>query len=236
MLLEIKVQRLAARGKSKMAELQLNDTSATRVKVYQGDKLALDLMIGKFSYQKGDNQYGGMYGGGGTGTSYIRLADKEEAYAVEGFLTFSFNQQFNSFRKQTLAKFNKPSATKISFRFPSDSSFVVELKDKQWMIGSEKADSAKVAEYLNSLAYKNASSFEDNFVPSGLPQCQLTVEGNNMKTVTVDAYLLSNDNYILNSNQNPKSYFSSNNKGLFTEIFKGKKAFFVDNKKNKSKK
>ena len=96
-----------------MAELQLNDTSATRVKVYQGDKLALDLLIGKFSYQKGNNPYGGMYGGGGTGTSYIRLADKEEAYAVEGFLTFSFNQQFNSFRKQTLAKFDNHQHQKL---------------------------------------------------------------------------------------------------------------------------
>jgi hypothetical protein len=235
MLLEIKVQRLAARGKSKMAELLLNDTSATRVKVYQGDKLALDLLIGKFSYQKGNNPYSGMYGGG-TGTSYVRLADKEEAYAVEGFLTFSFNQQFNSFRKQTLARFDKPSATKITFKYPADSSFVVELKDKQWMIGSEKADSAKVADYLNSLAYKNASSFNDNFVPSGASQCQLTVEGNNMKTITIDAYFLMNDNYILNSNQNPKSYFSSPNKGLLSEVFKGKKTFFGDDKKSKKKK
>jgi hypothetical protein len=103
------------------------------------------------------------------------------------------------------------------------------------MVGSEKADSNKVSDYLNSLAYKNASSFNDNFIPTGASPYQLTVEGNNMKTVTVDAYFLANDNYILNSNQNPKSYFSSNYKGLFTEVFKGRKAFFADVKKKKKK-
>ncbi len=231
MLLEIKTQRLASREKSKWSEYNLTDTTATRVKVYEGDKLSLDLLIGKFSYQPSNNPYSKMYGGGGTGTTYVRLTGEDEVYAIDGFLSFSFNRQFNTFRNQVLARFDKPAVNKISFKYPGDSSFIVSLADKQWMIGTQKADSAKVAEYLNSLAYKNASSFDDNYVPSLNPQCQVIVEGKEMKTVTIDAYIQGNNNFILNSNQNSKSWFTSGYKGLYSEIFKNKKDFIAGKKK-----
>jgi len=231
MLVETKTQRLASREKSKWGEYNLTDTTATQVKVYEGSKLSLDLLIGKFSYQQSDNPYAKMHGGGGTGTTYVRLADADEVYAIDGFLSFSLNRQFNTFRNQVLARFDKPSVNKITFRYPGDSSFMVTLADKQWMIGSQKADSAKVAGYLNSLAYKNASSFDDNFVPSLNPQCQVTIEGKDIKTVTIDAYIRDKNDYILNSNQNSKSWFSSLYKGLYSEVFKNKKDFFTDKKK-----
>jgi hypothetical protein len=231
MLVETKTQRLASREKSKWGEYNLTDTTATRVKVYEGSKLSLDLLIGKFSYQQSDNPYAKMYGGGGTGTTYVRLADADEVYAIDGFLSFSLNRQFNTFRNQILARFDRPGVNKITFRYPGDSSFMVTLADKQWMIGSQKADSAKVAGYLNSLAYKNASSFDDNFAPSLNPQCQVTIEGKDINTVTIDAYIRDKNDYILNSNQNSKSWFSSSYKGLYSEVFKNKKDFFADKKK-----
>ncbi len=204
LLTEIKPQRLASRDKSKWSDYKLSDTTATRVKVFESNKLKSDLLIGKFSYQQSNDMYSRMYRGGGPGTSYVRLKDENEIYAVNGFLTFSFNQKFNSFRKQTLAYFDKANVDKITFKYPGDSSFVVELSNKHWLIGNQQVDSAKVADYLNSLAYKNASSFNDNFIPAGSPQCQLTFEGKSMKTVTIDAYILANDEYVLNSNQNSK--------------------------------
>lgn len=231
MLIDIKTQRLASRDKSKWVEFNLTDTAATRAKVYEGNKTTLDILIGKFTYQQSNNAYNKMYGGGVTGTTYVRLTGENEIFAVDGFLTFSFNRQFNTFRNQVLARFDKPNVNKISFRYPGDSSFIITLADKHWMLGDQKADSAKVAEYLNSLAYKNASSFDDSYIPSVNPQCQVTVEGKDMKTVTIDAYIRGIDDYILNSNQNSKSWFSSNYKGLFSEVFKNKKNFFPEKKK-----
>jgi len=49
MLLEIKVLRLATHEKTKWAEYNLTDTTATRIKVYQSNKKVLDLYIGKFT-------------------------------------------------------------------------------------------------------------------------------------------------------------------------------------------
>ena len=232
MLMEIKIQRLASKDKAKWSEFQVTDTTATKVKVYEGNKLALDLLIGKFTYQRTNNPYGGMNGGGGiSGTSYIRLAGEEEIYAIEGFLTFSFNQGFNVFRNQSLAKFDKPNVEKITFKYPGDSSFTLTLSEKKkWIIGNEHTDSAKVSDYLNALANKSGQSFDDNFIASGAPAFEVIVEGKNMKEVTIDGYQKSNDVYVINSNLNPKSYFSSATKGIFSDIFKGKGSFFVKKK------
>ena len=230
-LLESKTQRLASREKNKWADYNVTDTTATRVKVYEGDKLTLDMLVGKFSYQPRNDQYSKMYGGGGTGTTYIRLTGEDNVYAIDGFLSFSLNRQFNTFRNQALTRIDKPSVNKITFRYPGDSSFLVSLTNKKWMIGNQMADSNKVAEYLNLLANKNASVFDDNFVPSLNPQCQVTIEGKDIKTVTIDAYIRSQNDFILNSNQNSKSWFSSGYKGLYSEVFKNKKDFFAGKKK-----
>ncbi len=234
MLVDLKTQRLASKDKKKWAEFKVTDSTATKVKVYEGSKLALDMYIGKFTYQRSNNPYSGMYGGGGgiSGTTFIRLSDDDEIYAVEGFLTFSFNQGFNMFRNQSIARFDKPNVEKVTFKYPGDSSYTISLNDKKhWMIGNEMPDSTTVSNYLNALAYKGGSSFDDNFIPSGAPLFEITIEGNNMKDVIIDGYQKANDDYIINSNLNPKSYFSSPGKGLFNEIFKGKKSFFVKKKK-----
>jgi hypothetical protein len=229
-LLEIKVKSLASKDKKKWDEYKVSDTTATRVKVYEGNDLVLDIMIGKFNYQQNRNPYGNMYGGGGgvTGTTFIRLKEDDKVYAVDGFLIFTFNQQFNSFRKQTVAKFERANVEKVSFKYPSDSSFVLEMRDKKWVAGNEQVDSAKVADYLNGMSYKNASSFKDDFINSGMPQYQLIIEGKNMKPITIDGYVTGIESFIVNSNQNPKSWFSTDYKGLFTEIFKPKVTFFAN--------
>jgi len=230
MLREIKTQRLASRQKSQWPEYNVTDT-ANRVEVFEGNKKTMDLLVGKFSYQQSNSPYSRMYGGGVTGTTYVRLHGEDEIYAIDGFLSFSINRQFNTFRNQTLARFDKPGVNKITFHYPGDSSFVVMMKDKKWMVNDQKADSTKVSEYLNSLANKNTSSFDDNFIPSLNPQCQLTIEGKDIKTITIDVYIRGKNDFVLNSNQNPKSWFTSSYKGLYSEVFKNKKDFLPGNKK-----
>jgi hypothetical protein len=227
-LLEVKVKSLASKDKKKWDEYKVSDTTATRVKVFEGNDLVLDIMIGKFNYQQSRNPYGNMYGGGGvTGTTFVRLKEDDEVYAIDGFLIFTFNQQFNSFRKQTIAKFEKANAEKVTFKYPADSSFTIEMRNNKWMIGNEYADSVKVTDYLSSLSFKNNSSFNDNIVNTGMPQYQLTVEGKNLKTITIDGYVTGNDAFVINSNQNAKSWFSTDKKGLFAEVYKPKSSFFA---------
>lgn len=226
-ILEIKSIGLTSRTKDKWVEYQVTDTTGTCIKVYEGGKKTLDLIVGKFTYQKSDNPYNR---GGVVGTSYVRLTNENEIYAVDGFLTFSFNQPFNNWRNQTLVKLNKADITKLDFKYQGDSSFVVSKQDKKWMINNQPIDSAKIESVLSDLSNKNATSFDDSFTPIGNQYCQLTIEGNNMSTITVNAFLKGINQYVLNSSLNSKAWFESDYKGIFKDIFKNQKDFLSKKK------
>jgi hypothetical protein len=230
-LLSIKSQRLASRSKEKWAEYLLTDSTSTRVKVYENNKLKTDILFGKFTYKQDRSQYGGV-----SGTSFVRLKGEDEIYAVDGFVVFSFNQEFKNWRNQTLVRLNKQDVTKLTFSYPGDSSFVAELKDKKWYSGPSLLDSTKVADYLGSLAYKNSSNFDDTFNPIGSSDCRLIIEGNNMKTITVQAFMYKPGEFIINSSLNEKSNFISNYAGTYNEIFKTVKNFVPDMQGVKKKK
>jgi len=228
---EIKSKRLASRTKDKWAEYQVTDSAATRIRVFEGEKENLNLYVGKFTYQQVNDPNGGYGRGGVIGTSYVRLANENEVYAVDGFLTFSFNQPFNRWRDQSFIRLNKSDVTKLTFRYPSDSSFVVERNGKKWMIDNQLIDSVKFSDYLSMLSNKKASNFEDGYTPIGNSLLQLIIEGNNMSSITVDAFTKDNNGYVISSSQNPKSWFSSDRKGLLKDIFRGKRDLMTLKKK-----
>lgn len=230
-LLELKAKRLASRTKDKWAEYQVNDSTATRIRLFEGSDERLNLYIGKFTYQQVEDPYGGGGRGGVIGTSFVRLANEIEVYAVDGFLTFNFNQPFNKWRNQSLISLNKQDISKLTFRYSGDSSFVLSLVNKKWQIGNQMADSIKVTNFLNSLSKKNGSDFDDTYSPVGNSQYQLTIEGNNMSNITIDAFAKSSNDFVINSSINPKSWFTSDRKGVFKDIYKGKKTFMNTTKK-----
>lgn len=218
-LMEVKPKRLAAKSKEKWEEYQLTDSLATRIKMIgKGGKEILDLLIGKFSYQQSDNPYGGR--GNVTGTTYVRLAEEEEVYGVDGFLTMTINRDFNSWRDQRVVNTRKGDVTKLIFTYPADSGFVALKKDTVWMISDYAVDSLSMARFLSSLSTMNHSEFADDFKPLLNPDFQLTIEGNTFSPVSIQAFILPGDQYVINSSINPKSYFRSDFKGLFSKIFK----------------
>lgn len=235
-LQELKVKSLVSKDKKKWADYQVTDSTATRVKVLQGKKIVADLYLGRFSYQPTNQSYG-MYGGGGvTGTTYVRLANENEVYAVDGFLVFTFNQNFNMFRKQAIAKFEPAQVEKVTFIYPADSGFVLELRDKKWLLSGAPADSNKVAAYLNRLSYKSSTDFNDHFTPKGNALYSLTVEGKSIKPITIEAYPLQGDTLVVNSTYNPKSWFNFVQKSLSEEIFCPRNKFLPEPGKSKQAK
>jgi len=161
--------------------------------------------------------YGGQQGGNIVGTSYYRKVDEKEVYTTEGFLSFTFNQDFNSWRDQRLLQLNKKDITRLNFDYFADSSFTVQKVDSVWMIGSLKADSLKMANYFDKLRNQRKSVFKDNFHPGNQPACQLTIEGNNMNTIVLKAYD-DNGEWMFNSSINPESYFVDQDKSLVSGI------------------
>jgi hypothetical protein len=221
----IKPRQLVAKSKDKWIEYHVDDSLGTRVQFLSEKKKLMDLYIGKFTYKQMQSPYGGQQGGNIVGTSYYRKADEKEVYATEGFLSFTFNQDFNSWRDQQLIQLNKKDVTRLNFDYFADSSFTVQKADSVWLIGSIKADSLKIDNYLDKLRNQRKSVFKDDFHPGSQPACQLTIEGNNMNTIVLKAY---NDNgvWIFNSSFNPESYFADPDKSLVHELLITKEDLF----------
>lgn len=227
----IKPQRLAATDESKWKDYNVDDSLGTRVKLLAGEEVLLDIMVGKFSFNNTTR----------SGTSYLRLTDENEVYAVDGFIPMTVNQPFNEWRDKTLLRWNKEDWNKISFSYP-DSSFVLKKENGKWDIESLEIDSDKVEQYLNDLTYLSNSSFADNYSPAASPFMWITVEGNNRSSpVTIKAFAAdSTHQFIINSSYNPDAYFSAAKGNLTGRIFKKQEDFLMalpaDEKKIKDKK
>jgi len=221
-ILSIRPQSLAAKDKAKWTEYDLTDSSAIQIRLMNvKNKVLADLLIGKFTYKQVANPYN--YNGGNSveGTSYVRLKGENEVYAVEGFLAFSFGGGFNDWRDKSLIRCKKDDILKVTFTLPGDSSFTLMKKDKVWFVEERPADSAAVAEYLNSLAFIDGQDFKDGYRPDVNPDYQLLVEGNNLLNLSVKCYNAKETNdYLINSSLNPDIYFSSKRNGVFNQIFK----------------
>ncbi|KPK86498.1 MAG: hypothetical protein AMS27_04865 [Bacteroides sp. SM23_62_1] len=218
-------ERLVTRDRGQWSDYGVDDSLGTRVIMKQGKKTVVDLMVGRFDYQPGPSGYGGYRGNYGSGLTYVRLSDEPEVYVVNGFLAMSFNQTFNNWRNQTFLNTNTSSLTSLKFEYPADSGFLILKVDTLWMIDDMQADSVFMVQYLNGIRRKSNNSFIDHFSPVIGPDYQLTIEGINMEPVVIKAYLTEENEFILNSSQNPEVYFSSPPTGLFESIFKSKSEF-----------
>ncbi len=219
-LMNLETERLVARSEDKWSDYHVDDSLGTRVVIKEGRKVTLDLVIGRFDYQ----QPGGGYQGYGrnqfSGLTYVRKTDKDEVYAVQGFLAMHFNQNYNTWRNQWITNFSSAQLTKLVYDYPADSGFIAQKSDAGWMVAGLPADSVSMAQYLSSISRKRSSDFTDGFQPSSPPDYQLTMEGDNMNPLTIRAFVQPSGSIILNSSINPDSWFESSREELFSDLFK----------------
>lgn len=217
----LKPLRLAATEKEKWNDYNVNDSLGTRVKMLSGEKILLDIVVGKFSFNQMSR----------SGISYVRLYNESDVYAVDGFLPMTVNQSFNEWRNKNIFRGNKDDLTKISFSYP-DSSFVLKKADDgRWIIEDVDFDSTKIVQFLNEITNMSSSAFADNYSPSSSPAMWLTIEGNNMAApLTIKAFAADSVNqYIIHSSFNPNAYFSAAKGNLTDRIFK-RRQFFLQEK------
>jgi hypothetical protein len=232
-VLNLKPQGLASKDKSKWKEFDLTDSLATRIKFLdKKEKNLADLMIGKFTYKRADNPYAGYGGNNIQMTSFVRVYNENEVYAVDGMVSFSFNIKFDDWRDKTFIKANRNDITNVRFIYPADSSFNLVKKGNSWQITDQIADSINVTNYTASLGIMNGETFLDNFRSDQSPVYQLAVEGNNLLNISVRCYKGEGiDEYILNSSLNPDVYFISKRDEIFEKLFKPERYFLKQGKK-----
>ena len=211
-LLAIIPKRLAARDESKWNELQV-DSTGSRVKVFEGSKLSLDLVIGRFSFQQPR-----------TMNTFVRLYNDKDVYEVDGFLDMTFNQGANIFRDGTVIKSDHNTWKQIQFTYPADSSFQLVKSGNSWILNGKTTDSLKTANYLNRLANLSNNNFVDDIKidPSSAPTLSLNITTSDLKFIEIKGFQASNS-FLIHSSQNPEAWFDGSS--FAKTIFAGKSSF-----------
>ena len=213
-LLAIKPNRLAARDESKWNELQV-DSTGSRVKVYEGSRLALDIVLGRFSFKQPRSM-----------NTFVRLYNDKDVYEVDGFLDMTFNQGANVFRDGTIIKSDFNNWQQLQFTYPADSSFQLTKSGNNWLINGSNADSAKTVNYLRRLASLSNNSFVDDITidPNSKPAYSLDITTADLQFIEVKGFQDSTS-FTIHSSQNPEAWFDGSN--LSKTIFVGKSSFIT---------
>ena len=227
-LLTIAPNRIATRDQEKWKEYQV-DTAGTRVKVFEGDKKTLDLVVGRFGIKQGGGPQGQQFGmqGGQQFYTYVRLAEEPEVYAADNFMGYSVNPNPTGFRNTQLFRLTTDSISQIDFRYPADSSFTLVKEESGWSIAGQPADSAEAASYLNNIRVVSKSAFADDIEPDqlGEPHYQAEISVSGGENVTISAYSHNQYQFVVHSSRNPDAYFADRDSSLVNEIFAGRSEF-----------
>ncbi len=213
-LLAFKTIGVAAQSSDKWHDFQV-DTTGTRIKVYEGNKNALDMTIGKFTFQQPRSM-----------STYVRVADDDNVYEVMGFMSYEFNHDANYFRDDRVINDNPANWNKLSFIYPADSSYQLVKVKNNWEINGQKADSAKVANYINTLSQITDPNFIDDPANSLLAKSKytLTIQTSSLGAITVSAFADTSD-IAINSTQFPNTYFDGKKADFWKRIYVGKESF-----------
>lgn len=217
-LQQIKTQRVAAKSTEKWPDYEVEEGQGIRIKVYQGEKLMEDFIVGRFSFNQQNR----------SATSFIRISDQEEVYAVDGFMAMTLGQGFDAYRNKTMLKID-PQVAITEFAFEEkDTSYNFAQINGQWLLNNEIAiDSAKITAYLADLSNLTGAGFADDFddlQADSLQFKRLTAKGNNLlEPIVITCYRDSTREkpFVLQSNYNEEAYFESDSAGIYQRIFKG---------------
>ena len=202
----MKPESVVATGDERRVQYEVTDSLGTRVKLFSGNNLLADLIIGKFSFSQPQKM-----------TSYIRLEGDKVIYGVDGMLGMSFNRNVDSFRDRTVIKSNSSDWSRLVYKYPADSSFTLEKAAEGWTVNGQPADSASVAEYFHAIRNLSDSRFAEN--KTGMSGTHsLLIEGNNdMEKVEINGYYQEVGVFMDESSQNRGTTFES--KELAEKIF-----------------
>ena len=226
-LLRMRTQRVSATSSDKWKELEVTDSTASRVKLFSGDEVLTDLYIGKFSYTQAPQQQNPYQRQQARMFTNIREAGEETVYVVEGFIKMNIQPNVDSYRAKTLVSVPKEDLTKLTFDYPGET-FVLNKQDGYWFLDGQQADSLETSRYLQKFVRLTSSNFADEVEPvTDSPTHTITIEGNNIVPVELQVFPADTvHEYVITSSLIPDTKYSGKKSKLFERIFVPRDEFF----------
>ena len=193
----IKPGRMAAKSRDKWKDYSV-DSTGTRVKVFEENKISTDIVIGRFGVEGQQSFY-----------TFVRLFEDDEVYVANDFMGMSIGKDAASYRENEVLRLQKDSLISISFNYP-DSAFKL-TKGEEWYLEDQQADSAAIADYLNELSFVNSREFYDQSSEIN-PTHTVIYEFSSQQEIKLEVQY-TEENTILKSSENPNELFADNSLG-----------------------
>ncbi|MCH8330832.1 MAG: DUF4340 domain-containing protein, partial [Bacteroidetes bacterium] len=211
-LLYVKTKRVAATSKDKWDNFEVGDSSGTIVKVYEGDEETLNMVIGRFDFNQMSR----------SATSFIRLADDDNVYTVDGLLDMAFNKEINSWRDRTFIKGDPKNWEKLIWEHPDSSMTLEKNAAGNWVVDGAVSDSTRTTKFLRSIANLDHSYFVEDADSKNMGQAamKLTITISGSNDIIISAYPADTTiGFALVSSQNPSTVFNGKTNKLTNKIF-----------------
>lgn len=209
----LEADRIVSKNEQKWTDYEVDEEKGTRVKVMAGDRVLIELIIGRFAFDQMSR----------SATSFVRLVGKPDVYALDGFVSMTFNRSFDSFRDKSILRLDNDQVVSLEFSAGNITKHVLQKNAGNWVLDSQqKMDSATVANYLNGISYLTGNTFADDYQPATPPDYQLKIASNQqISPIELSCYLSpdSLNPIILHSTSNPGSYFRGDSTSLFIPVF-----------------
>ncbi len=211
----IKTKRVAAKKPEKWKDYEVGETTGSRVKVFAGSELVEDFIVGRFSFNQQTR----------SGLSFVRLTQADEVYAIDGFLSMTMSQGFNSYRIKEFLKLNTADITGLSLTNNDGTKTTLTVLNGQWSKEGITIDSTTMSTYLTGIQSTFGNDFVDGLEEGTLSSQlykTLTITGNNLtEPISINCYRDINREkpYLLRSSQNKDALFESGEEGIYDKIF-----------------
>lgn len=200
----LEARQLVARQADRWQDYEVDDSTGIRVKVFEGENVLADLMVGRFQYQ----QTGMM--------NFIRPSEGEETYLVDGFLRTTFDKAPESWRDKTLLKGPNSQWNTLTFTYPNDTTFRLNrgAGNRWYLPDSTELDPAAVSRYLNRITTLNGQTFVEAPAMQVSHSLQIAAANGN---ILLRGYAVNDSTRVIHSSLNPDAYFDGD--ALWERVF-----------------
>lgn len=190
--------RIISRDPSRWRDYQV-DSTGRRIQIIEGDKMTLDLVIGRGNMQ-----------GQQTFVTYVRPYDENNVYVIENFSGSSVSPSSANYRNKTVLTTAIDSIHMLDFDYADDSEFVLTRVDGEWLLNDSAPDSSRLEDYLEGLVRVTSSAFVDQSRPATTdqPSASVTIRAHGAEDIFLRLYGESGEAQLLHSSQNPDNYFA----------------------------
>ncbi len=146
----LKFEYVASENPNKQSTFEVDEASATHVKMYKGDAVSLDLYVGKTD--------------GTHRNTFVREASSNKVHAVEGNLSYVFARPVDQWRNRIIVNIPKNDVEQVQIDW-GDTTIVYTAIDSIWSVEQDgesvEVHENKLGSIINAFSPLRTSQFQD---------------------------------------------------------------------------